>query len=218
MWDQSQANRVADEIGSCLLYILINLPENITDVVIWADSCGGQNRNKENAAAILHFLNVEVPDTRLHVKNVHLKYFKRGHNESEVDTIHHMIEGTKKNQEIFIPDRYKEIARSASTWKSIKVYSLATNEYPVYDVHALCKSTIINRNRYRFINDEGEPEVNEASWLNAKRLSMTLSFARGSGSMIISQLPDPERTDDDRIILTDRKVCCKLQPVTTCNM
>ena len=77
---------------------------NITNVVIWADSCGVQNRNKENEAAILHFLNVEVCYTRLRV-NVHLKYFERGHNEYEVDTIHHMIEAKKKNEEIFIPDR-----------------------------------------------------------------------------------------------------------------
>ncbi|XP_063680226.1 uncharacterized protein LOC134815604 [Bolinopsis microptera] len=202
MWDQTQANRGPDEIGSCLLYILRNLPENITDVVIWADSCGGQNRNKENAAAILHFLNVEVSNTALHVKTVHLKYFERGHNESEVDTIHHMIEASKKNQEIYLPDRYKEIARSASTKNPIKVFSLASYEYPVYDVHALCKSTIINRNRYRFIDHEGKPKVNEASWLSAKRLS----FAKGSRAMTISTLPDPERTDDDKVILTDRKV------------
>ena len=56
LWDQTQAARGSNEVGSCILHLLRSVPKKITEVVIWADTCSGQNRNKENAAGVLHFL------------------------------------------------------------------------------------------------------------------------------------------------------------------
>ena len=102
LWDQTKAARGSNEIGSCIIHTLRNVPEGIEEVAIWADTCTSQNRNKENASAILHFLNEEKDHT---IKKVHLKFFEKGHNQSEVDVIHQMIEKATKNQEVFIPSR-----------------------------------------------------------------------------------------------------------------
>ena len=59
LWNSTQAGRGSNEIGSCILQILRRLPPSVKEVVIWADTCGWQNRNKENAALIMHFLNEE---------------------------------------------------------------------------------------------------------------------------------------------------------------
>ena len=86
MWDSTQACRGANEVGSSILHLLRKMPITIRDVVIWSDSCGGQNRNQENAAMVLYFLNEEKKKHK--IKSVTFKYFERGHNQSVVDTIH----------------------------------------------------------------------------------------------------------------------------------
>jgi hypothetical protein len=102
LWDQTKGARCSNEIGSCILHTLRNVEQGIEEVVIWADTCTGQYRNKENSAAVLHFLNEEQGHT---VAKVHFKYFERGHNQSEVDTIHQLIEKATRNQEVYIPSR-----------------------------------------------------------------------------------------------------------------
>ena len=204
LWDQTKSARGSDEIGSCILHTLRNVANGIEEVVIWADTCTGQNRNKENAAAVLHFLNEEPGHT---ITKIHMKYFERGHNQSEVDTIHQLIEKAAKNQEVYIPSRYGEITRGACIRQPINTLDLATVEYPVYDLHNLCAETIINRNRYRVMNENGKWKVHEASWMTAKRLS----FESGSRVISFSEFPDSSMNQKDKAVPTDRKVCTSVQ-------
>lgn len=46
VWSENIASRGSQEIGSCLLYFIKSLPPNITKMIIYSDSCGGQNKNK----------------------------------------------------------------------------------------------------------------------------------------------------------------------------
>ena len=42
-WDESKSDRGANEIGSCVRHYLTKaLANDVTEVVIWADTCGGQ--------------------------------------------------------------------------------------------------------------------------------------------------------------------------------
>ena len=187
MWDSTMGCRGSNEVGSCILHILRKLPKETEEVAIWADTCGGQNRNKENAAVLMYFLNEEVQTTKHKIKKITLKFFERGHNQSEVDTIHQILERANKNQEVFVPIRYKELARSAPGRKPIETFDLASNQYPVFDNHKLAEQSIVNRNRYRVIED-GKPIVKLASWKTAKQIS----FTRGSRSVSINCNADPE--------------------------
>ena len=46
-WDQLKAKRGSNEISSCLCHVGLEVMQpNITKLTVWADSCGGQNRNK----------------------------------------------------------------------------------------------------------------------------------------------------------------------------
>ena len=205
LWDQTKGARGSDEIGSCILNTLRNVEQGIEEVVIWADTCTGQNRNKENSAAVLHFLNEEQGHS---VAKVHFKYFERGHNQSEVDTIHQLIEKATKNQEVYIPSRYGELVRSSCSRNPIKTLKLATVDYPVYDLHKLCEETILNRNRYRVMDEQrGKWKVQEASWMTSKRLS----FTRGSRVISFSEMPDPSMNQKDKAVPTDRKVCTSVR-------
>ena len=45
---------------------------------IWADTCGGQNRNKENAAVLMYIQYKEVKTTNHNIKKITLKFFEMG--------------------------------------------------------------------------------------------------------------------------------------------
>ena len=50
LWDQTRSKRGANECGSCLYDYVARLPSTTKELVIWADTCGGQNRNKQLGA------------------------------------------------------------------------------------------------------------------------------------------------------------------------
>ena len=46
VWVEGKAGRGAQEVGSCLLHhIEYNIEKDTEELILWADSCGGQHRN-----------------------------------------------------------------------------------------------------------------------------------------------------------------------------
>ena len=58
--------------------------QEMQEVVVWADTCGGQNRNQYLSAVLLDIVN----DTSNNFESIILKFFESGHSQSEVDSIH----------------------------------------------------------------------------------------------------------------------------------
>lgn len=54
MWDESQASRGSQEVGSCLRTYLKEHPTTAKHLILYSDSCGGQNRNINMACLLLH--------------------------------------------------------------------------------------------------------------------------------------------------------------------
>ncbi|KAK5648400.1 hypothetical protein RI129_003292 [Pyrocoelia pectoralis] len=54
-WDETVSSRGSQEIGSCLMQYIKTLPSNITKIIAYSDSCGGQNKNK-NICKLFMFL------------------------------------------------------------------------------------------------------------------------------------------------------------------
>ncbi|CAH1970876.1 unnamed protein product [Acanthoscelides obtectus] len=53
-WFESLAKRGGNEIGSCLIhYLTKNLNTSVSHIVMYSDSCGGQNKNRYISAACL---------------------------------------------------------------------------------------------------------------------------------------------------------------------
>lgn len=44
-WPEHEAKRGSDEVASCLLHTIENLPDKIDTLLLYSDACGGQNRN-----------------------------------------------------------------------------------------------------------------------------------------------------------------------------
>nr|CAH7744237.1 unnamed protein product [Callosobruchus chinensis] len=96
VWDETHGKKGSTEIGTCILKYLYELPETVTHVSSFSDTCGGQNRNKYVAAAMLFAVN------KIHHLNViDLKFMESGHSYLEADAMHATIERARKHKSIY---------------------------------------------------------------------------------------------------------------------
>ena len=95
---QHKSRQGANEVGSSILHILRKLPAQVKEVVIWADSCGGSKsqQRKRSDNNVFSRQGNEKPRYNA-IAQITLKFFEKGHNQSEVDTIHHVLEKASKN-------------------------------------------------------------------------------------------------------------------------
>ena len=59
MWDETIAKRGSCEVASALMkYLKLKASEGKTSVALYADNCGGQNKNQVMLAMLLHIVQV----------------------------------------------------------------------------------------------------------------------------------------------------------------
>lgn len=95
VWDECAGSKGSSEIATCLIKYLSALPSTVTHVSTFSDTCGGQNRNKYFAAAMLYAVNCT------HIEVIDVKYMESGHSYLEADSMHATIERARKNKRIF---------------------------------------------------------------------------------------------------------------------
>lgn len=88
-WHEAIAMRGANEIATCLLDYLFNLPAG-KDVIFYSDNCVGQNKNKMVVSMYLYAVQ------KTQVKSITHKFLTVGHTQNEGDSMHSVIEKAKK--------------------------------------------------------------------------------------------------------------------------
>lgn len=73
------------------------MPETVTHVASFSDTCGGQNRNKFVATAMLFAVN-----TKEHLQTVDLKFMESGHSYLEADSMHATIERARAHKKFIV--------------------------------------------------------------------------------------------------------------------
>lgn len=127
-WDETVAGRGSEEIGSCLIHFIKSLSPNVTKLIAYSDSCGGQNKNK-NICKLFMFL---IKST--HLKEIHHKFLEPGHTYMECDRNFALIEKNKKrNPQVFIPDHWRTVIASSS--KKFNVHNM--NQEMFYPIKSL---------------------------------------------------------------------------------
>ncbi|XP_063225537.1 uncharacterized protein LOC134532706 [Bacillus rossius redtenbacheri] len=106
-WTEINGKRGSTEIGTCLFDYLTGLPEQVTEVSLFSDTCGGQNRNKHVAALLLY----DVQTT--HLQEIEHKFLESGHTYMEVDSMHSAIEKAKKYVPVYSMQDWLVIFRIA---------------------------------------------------------------------------------------------------------
>ena len=104
LWSEVDAKRGSCEIASCIRLQMLSLPENIKKVILYSDSCTGQNRNQFIASSCLHAVtNID------HLESIDHKFLESGHTQMECDSMHSAIEFAKSKTEIFVPSQWDTV-------------------------------------------------------------------------------------------------------------
>ncbi|XP_077295738.1 uncharacterized protein LOC143917974 [Arctopsyche grandis] len=119
-WTELNGKRGSSEIGSCLFeYLTKYLPDHVTEVSMFSDSCGGQNRNQHLAALMMYVVQVT------NIKILEHKFLESGHNDMEIDSMHNSIEKVKKYVSVYtmhdwlsIFNVYRQRTKANSTYQT----------------------------------------------------------------------------------------------------
>ena len=110
LWDETQGQRGYCEIAICLMMYINSVADRlspVTEITLFSDTCGGQNRNQYVAAGLLYSLR-NTPKLQYL-----MKCLERGHFEMEVDSIHSTIETAKKRTKVFVPSQWHTVVTMA---------------------------------------------------------------------------------------------------------
>lgn len=134
LWHETIANRGANEIASCIYKQILNLPDNITTVILYSDTCGGQNKNSHVAAMFLYLLQVKPS-----IKEIHHKFLVPGHTHMECDADHSAIERQKKKSETLVSHPHDWATLIRCTNKKFRVVEMEQEDF--FDCSGLLHKT-----------------------------------------------------------------------------
>lgn len=184
-WTESEANRGSNDIASLIIKFLTMIDETggVHRVILYSDTCGGQNRNKVVITAILSFL-----ATSRNIKRVTQKFFEKGHSHMECDSMHSCIEGEGSKGEVELPSDYitimKAARKSGSPYRvteichsDIKDYSqLNSTTMPAQAFKGIINVHLID---YTKSDEQGDPVVKMADEIEGELRS--IAFRKRGG-------------------------------------
>lgn len=108
VWSENVASRGGQEVASCLLkHLEHNIKETTKHLILYSDSCGGQNRNIKISLMLKHFL------ASSHLELIEQKYFLSGHSFNSCDQNFGYIEKESRKIEIINdPDHWIDIIKN----------------------------------------------------------------------------------------------------------
>lgn len=143
VWSENVASRGGQEVASCLLkHFQNNLPETVKHVILYSDSCGGQNRNIKVALILKHFLASSNLDL------IEQKFFLSGHSFNSCDQNFGYIEKEQRKYEtIYDPDHWVDIIKN--TRKTEPKFNVTKMEAKDFFTSQDLQQVITNRKKMR---------------------------------------------------------------------
>lgn len=126
VWVEGDAGRGSQEVGSCLVRFIKNhLDKDVEDLVLWSDSCGGQNRNIKIVTMLKAVLNGHPT-----LKTITLKFLEPGHSFLPNDTDFSKIEyQLKYHERIYTPEEYINVMKICKKLKPLRVYRMQKQDF-----------------------------------------------------------------------------------------
>lgn len=139
MWNESTASRGSHEVGSCVLAHIKEMESNATNLTLYSDACGGQNRNIYLVCLWLHI----VASSEYSFTKIDHKFMISGHSflPNDRDFGHIELAG-KKTAHIFIPEDWEQVVTQAVRKKPFHVTRMNREDF--FCLKPL-KAAIVNR-------------------------------------------------------------------------
>lgn len=145
VWSENVASRGGQEIGSCILkHFKDNVSSKVCKIIMYSDSCGGQNRNIKLTMMLKKYLHDLTPENSL--KIIEQKYFVSGHSYNSCARSFGVIEKErKKSCNIFTPNDWVELIKKSKKSEP-KFHVTVMQENDFFSCHEL-QSLIVNRKK-----------------------------------------------------------------------
>lgn len=127
VWDETEGGRGSQDIASCIVKHMKQNAAAHEQIILFADSCTGQNRNIKMSLTLLKL----AQDPEMAVKTIDLKFMVSGHSFLPNDADFGVIESSsKKQQNIFVPYNWFDIIRNAKRKKPrFEVITMQKNDF-----------------------------------------------------------------------------------------
>lgn len=125
-WYEAVSKRGASEISTALnIFLRESDRKGFKRIYLFADGCGGQNRNSIVAAALIYILT-----NSLNIEEITLRFSIPNHGQSAGDSAHSAISyAVKKAGDVFIPAQLIPIMRLARIDQPYRVFSLLHTDF-----------------------------------------------------------------------------------------
>lgn len=113
VWNETQASRGAQEISSALIDFLekAHIDVSINKIRLFADGCGGQNKNQHVVHALTYWLQKKSPKN---IKEIIMYFPVRGHSYLPADRVFGRVEkNLRKTEEVLNPEAYIKIYKES---------------------------------------------------------------------------------------------------------
>ena len=139
MFHEGIASRGSHEIGSCLLKHLREMNTDAKHLILYSDSCGGQNRN----IFIVHLLLHIICSPEFTISLINHKFMVSGHSYLPNDRDFGSVETARhQTQHLYIPQHWYELVRKAHHANPFRVCEMETSNFK--SLHGL-KAVIVNQ-------------------------------------------------------------------------
>lgn len=158
VWVEGEAGRGSQEVGSCLLkHVMERLGNDVKNLILWSDSCGGQNRNIK-LTLMLKALLYDHPT----LQTIRLRFLESGHSFLPNDTDFGRIEcALKLQQRIYTPEDYMRIMQICKKSKPMQVHRMRKEDF--------LSSANLEK---RIINRKKATDGSKVSWLKTKEIML----------------------------------------------
>lgn len=158
---EGEAGRGPQEVGSCLIkYVKERLGDRVKRLILWSDSCGGQNRNIKLTLMLKALLN-DHPT----LQQINLRFLESGHSFLPNDTDFGKIESALKlQQRLYTEEDYIRIMQGCKKNKPMCVHRMRKEDF-------LSSSNL----EKMIINRKKASDGSMVSWLNTKEIILFFS-------------------------------------------
>ena len=159
-----------------------------TEVVLYSDTCGAQNRNCVLGTAILHFLS-----RARNVQSVDQKFFESGHSHMECDSMHSAIESSCQKVELDLPSDYHQCMEQARRGKPYVISELTHEDivdYKAFNARHFSStafSGIIKVHHIRYQSNSGRPSATMSNEIDGTMADVR--YCKRGGQVNLAQKP-----------------------------